>query len=59
MIVNDATASQPIISIVRRDGQVEATTGTNCAELSGGGNVLTLERREGAWRIVQRARWIS
>ena len=36
-IVNAATGSQPIISIVRRDGHVEATTG-DCDELSDSGS---------------------
>jgi hypothetical protein len=59
ILVNDASASEPIISIVRRDGHVEARTGHNCGELSGSGREFTLERRDGRWRIVQRAKWIS
>jgi hypothetical protein len=59
ILLRDAAASQPIISIVGHDDQVEARTGTHCGELSGDGSEFTLERRDGKWRIVKRMKWIS
>jgi|SRR6185312_14568551 len=54
IVVDDATASQPIISIVRHDGHVQVRTGSNCdGELSGSGSEFALERRDGQWVITR------
>jgi hypothetical protein len=51
--------SLPLLSIVRRNDDVEVDAGSVCGEVCGGGNVLILRKVDGRWTVVERAQWIS
>jgi hypothetical protein len=51
---------QPILSITRRDdGKIEVETGNVWELLAGSGNVLTLEKADGRWKVISCGQWVA
>ena len=49
----------PLLAIVRRTDDVEVMTGSTCGALCGSGDILTLHKVDGRWKVVKRSKWVS
>lgn len=58
-IVHAETAKSILSIELQPDGTVKVSTGIQRTPLEGGGELFTLKRTFGGWKIISRGMWIS